>query len=76
MPAVLSGLDVVCVFERFGFVVVTGTKHIKMRRRGPSGIETLTVPYHDPIGKGLLRTIFVQACLYIPRENLRPAFLQ
>jgi len=71
---VLSGSDVVGIFERFGFVVATGTKHIKMRRKGPSGVETLTVPHHDPIGKGLLRTIFVQACAYIPQEQLRPHF--
>ena len=71
---VLSGSDVVGIFEHFGFVVATGTKHIKMHRTGPSGVETLTVPHHNPIGKGLLRTIFVQACAYIPQEQLRPHF--
>ena len=71
---VLSGSDVVGIFERFGFVVAAGTKHIKMHRRGPGGVETLTVPHRDPIGKGLLRTIFVQACAYIPQEQLRPHF--
>jgi hypothetical protein len=71
---VLSGSDVVGIFERFGFVVATGTKHIKKRRSGPSGIETLTVPNHAPIGKGLLRAIFTQASAYIPQEHLRPLF--
>jgi HicA toxin of bacterial toxin-antitoxin, len=71
---VLSGSDVVGIFERFGFVVAAGRKHIKMHRTGPSGIETLTVPNHSPIGKGLLRTVFVQASAYIPQQELRPLF--
>ena len=71
---VLSGSDVVSIYERFGFAVAGGTKHIKMRRIGPSGIETLIVPDHTPIGKGLLRTMFVQASVYIPQAQLHPLF--
>ena len=71
---VLSGLDIVRIYERFGFVATGGKKHIKMRRTGPNGIETLIVPNHAPIGKGLLRTLFVQATAYIPHERLHPHF--
>ena len=71
---VLSGSDVVSIYERFGFAVAGGTKHIKMRRIGPSGIETLIVADHTPIGKGLLRTMFVQASAYIPEAQLRSHF--
>ena len=71
---VLSGSDVVSIYERFGFVVVGGTKHVKMRRSGPHGTETLIVPDHTPIGKGLLRTMFGQASAYIPQAELRPHF--
>lgn len=71
---VLSGREVVRILETFGFVVVGGAKHIKLRRNGSGGIETLVVANHDPIGKGLLRTIFVQASAYIPQAELRPHF--
>ena len=71
---VLSGADVVTIYERFGFALAGGTKHIKMRRTGRNGNETLIVPNHTPIGKGLLRTMFVQASAYIPEAQLRPHF--
>ena len=71
---VLSGREVVRIFETFGFHVVGGTKHIKMRRVGPNGVETLVVANHSPIGKGLLRTIYTQASAYIPQAELREYF--
>ena len=71
---VLSGKEVVRIFETFGFEVIGGTKHVKMRRFGPSGAETLIIANHAPIGKGLLRTIFMQASAYIPQEDLRSQF--
>ncbi len=73
-PKVLSGSEVVKIFETFGFSVIGGTKHIKMRRLGVGGVQTLIVANHSPIGKGLLRTIFMQASAYIPQEDLRPHF--
>ena len=71
---VLSGTEVVAILAGFGFVVVGGTKHIKLRRTGLNGVETLVVPNHSPIRKGTLRTIFTQASAYIPRSELRPYF--
>ena len=71
---VLSGREVVRIFETFGFEVIGGTKHVKMRRIKPTGVETLTIANHYPIGKGLLRTIFMQASAYIPQEELRSHF--
>jgi predicted RNA binding protein YcfA (HicA-like mRNA interferase family) len=71
---VLSGSEVIGILENFGFVVVGGRKHVKMRRIGPSSVETLTVPNHASIAKGLLRTIFTQAGAYIPQSELRPHF--
>jgi hypothetical protein len=71
---VLSGKEVVKIFETFGFAVIGGTKHIKMRRIGPNGFETLIVANHAPIGKGLLRTIFMQASAYIPQADLHAHF--
>ncbi len=71
---VLSGRDVVRIFETSGFDVIGGTKHVKMRRLVRGVAQTLIVANHAPIGKGLLRTIFMQAAAYIPQEELRPLF--
>ena len=71
---VLSGADVITILAGFGFGVVGGTKHIKLRRVGPSGNETLVVPNKNPIAKGTLRAIFSQATRYIPHADLRPHF--
>jgi hypothetical protein len=40
---VLSGREVVRILETFGFAVVGGAKHIKLRRAGSNAIETLVV---------------------------------
>lgn len=71
---VLTGREVVRIFETFGFKVVGGTKHIKMHRVSRNGVETLIIANHSPIGKCLLRTIFTQASASIPQEELRPLF--
>ena len=71
---VLSGTEVVDIFAEFGIVVVGGTKHIKLRRVGVVSVETLVIPDHDPIAKGTLRAIYMQASRYIPQSELRPHF--
>jgi predicted RNA binding protein YcfA (HicA-like mRNA interferase family) len=71
---VLSGDDVVRIFARFGFVVIGGKKHVKLRRRGPNGGETLIVPNHHTVLKATLRDIYSQASLYISKEQLHPHF--
>jgi predicted RNA binding protein YcfA (HicA-like mRNA interferase family) len=71
---VLTGKDLVAIFQRFGFVVVGGSKHIKLRRTTSAGHETLVIPRHDPIAKGTLRAILSQAARYIPQSELHPHF--
>jgi predicted RNA binding protein YcfA (HicA-like mRNA interferase family) len=71
---VLSGDDVVSILASFGFVVVGGTKHIKLRRSSAGGPQTLVVPAHSPIAKGTLRVIYSQALRYISEEQLHPLF--
>ena len=71
---VLSGAEVVNILEGLGFAAIGGTKHIKLRRTGPNGNETLVIPAHSPIAKGTLRVIFSQASRYVPQEQLRPLF--
>ena len=71
---VLSGAEVVDILAAYGFAVVAGRKHLKLRRSVLGGTETLIVPDHDPIAKGTLRAIFAQASRYIPQAELRPHF--
>jgi predicted RNA binding protein YcfA (HicA-like mRNA interferase family) len=71
---VLSGADVVAILAAHGFAVVRGTKHLKLRRSALGGAETLVVPNHDPIAKGTLRAIFVQASRYVRQAELRSHF--
>jgi hypothetical protein len=71
---VLSGADVVDILAAFGFVVVGAKKHIKLRRTGANGDETLIVPNHFPVAKGALRAIFLRASAYVPQAELRPHF--
>jgi hypothetical protein len=71
---VLSGADVIDILAGFGFAVIGTKKHIKLRRAGPDGDETLIVPNHSPIAKGTLRAIFSQASRYIPERELHPHF--
>lgn len=71
---VLTGEDLVAIFQRFGFVVIGGSKHLKLRRTTSAGQETLVIPNHNPIAKGTLRAIFLQATHYIPQSELRPHF--
>ena len=61
---VLSGADVPDILTHFGFVAIGGKKHIKLRRTGPNGDETVIVPNHFPLAKGTLRAIFSQASYF------------
>ena len=70
----LTGENLIAIFNRFGFVVIGGSKHLKLRRVTSSGHETLVIPNHDPVAKGTLRAIFLQASHYIPHSELRPHF--
>jgi len=62
---VLTGEALVAIFHRFGFVVIDGSKHLKLRRTTPADDETLVIPYHDPIAKDTLPAIFSQASIII-----------
>ena len=50
--------------------------HIKLRRAGKDGRETLTIPLHIEIDKGLLKQIFVQASQYIIKSDLQKHFFK
>lgn len=71
----LSGDEVIAILSRFGFVVhAQRGSHVKLRRMGPSGQQTLTIPKHRELDTGTLRAIFRQASRLIPEEQLHPHF--
>ena len=75
-PKVLSGADVVRVFESLGFSVVSQRgSHIKLRRiLNDGGRQTLTVPNHRELDRGTLLGIYKQALRYVREEDLAPHF--
>jgi predicted RNA binding protein YcfA (HicA-like mRNA interferase family) len=71
----LSGADVVAIFQRFGFVVVSQRgSHIKLKRASAHGTETLTVPAHAELDAGTLRAIIRQAARFVPEHDLHSHF--
>jgi predicted RNA binding protein YcfA (HicA-like mRNA interferase family) len=71
----LSGKEVVAIFAKFGFGVVSQMgSHIKLKREREGQSQTLTVPAHSELDTGTLRAIVRQASRYIPTEELQPFF--
>jgi predicted RNA binding protein YcfA (HicA-like mRNA interferase family) len=73
----LSGAEVIRILEDFGFEIISvkGSHH-KLRRVINQQKQTLHIPVHGsrPMPTGTLRSIYKQACAYIPEEELRPHF--
>ena len=71
----LSGRDVVSIFSDFGFHIIDQTgSHTKLRRYVDEQKQTLTIPLHKEIDKGLLKVIFTQASVYVSEKELRQHF--
>lgn len=71
----LSGAEVVEILTRFGFQIHSQKgSHIKLRRLGESGKETLIVPNHQQLDTGTCRAILRQASQFIPENELIPYF--
>ncbi|MDO8548254.1 MAG: type II toxin-antitoxin system HicA family toxin [bacterium] len=74
-PKVLSGQDVVRIFEHFEFSVFSQKgSHIKMRRESDGSRQTLTIPNHKELDRGTVSSLFRQASAYISQAELRPHF--
>ncbi len=72
---VLGGSELCKIFGTYGFVKVSQKgSHAKLRRLGSDEKETLTVPMHKEIDKGLLKEIFEQASQYVIETELRKHF--
>jgi predicted RNA binding protein YcfA (HicA-like mRNA interferase family) len=73
----LSGAEVIAILEQFGFQSHSQRgSHVKLRRVGKTGKETLTIPNHRQLDTGTCRAIYKQACRYIPESELFPYFYQ
>lgn len=73
----LSGIEIVEILGRFGFEVHSQRgSHIKLRRQGIAGKETLTIPNHASLDTGTCKAIFRQASKYISEAELFPHFYQ
>lgn len=82
----LNGLDLVRIFEQFGFEVIRirGSHHVMrrsikvLRADGISHQETQTVniPVHGtkPLGSGLLKRIYRDATVYLSEDELSTYF--
>ena len=63
------------IFSGFGFHLIDQTgSHVKLRRHKDGEKQTLTIPLHKEIDKGLLKGIFMQASIYISEKELRECF--
>jgi predicted RNA binding protein YcfA (HicA-like mRNA interferase family) len=71
----LSGSDVVAILAQFGFKIHSQKgSHIKLRRIGEDGNETLIIPNHKRLDMGTCRGIMRQASQYIPTDELAQYF--
>jgi predicted RNA binding protein YcfA (HicA-like mRNA interferase family) len=59
---VVSGAKAVQAFRRLGFLLVGQRgSHVKLRKTAADGTLTCTVPLHDELAPGTLRSILRQA---------------
>ena len=73
----LSGAEVIEILANFGFQVHSQKgSHIKLRRMGISGKETLTIPNHTQLDTGTCKAIFRQATRDIPEAELYSYFYE
>ncbi len=71
----LSGAEIIEILGEFGFQIHSQKgSHVKLRRTGVAGKETLTVPNHPQLDTGTCQAIFRQATKYIDEDELYPYF--
>lgn len=73
---VLSGNDLVKIFESFNFSIVDQKgSHIKLKRLINNDFkQTLTIPNHDELDRGTIKAIYNQALRYITEKELKEHF--
>jgi len=72
----LSGREVIALFQKLGFQIVSRKgSHVKLRRIENGMKQTLTIPDHPEIDTGTLRAILRHATAYVPEVELNKHFL-
>lgn len=72
---VLGGKELIKIFSVFGFEKIEQSgSHVKIRRIVDGNKQTLTIPKHKEIDKGLLKQIFIQSSQYISGDELKDKF--
>jgi predicted RNA binding protein YcfA (HicA-like mRNA interferase family) len=72
MP-VISGKQLIKMMHKLGYSIVKQRgSHIKLQKKTPAGIHSITVPQHDEIAKGTLIDILNKTSLWnqISKEEL------
>ncbi|MFM5888799.1 MAG: type II toxin-antitoxin system HicA family toxin [Dolichospermum sp.] len=73
----LSAQEIIEIFNQFGFEIISQKgSHIKLRRLGENGKETLTIPNHKQLDSGTCRAIYRQASKYISESDLYDHFYE
>lgn len=72
---VLSGDDLITIFRKLGFLIVSQKgSHVKLERIEDGLKQILTIPRHQELDKGTLKAIYNKALRYIPESDLRKHF--
>lgn len=73
---VLSAIELIKIFESFGFSVLTQKgSHIKLRKTLTDGShQNTTIPNHKEIAPGTLKAIYRKAIEYIPEDKIKKHF--
>lgn len=72
---VLSGDDIISIFEQFGFILSYGKgSHCKLSRINNGESQVIIVPRHKEITKGTLKSIYRKALPYIGEKELNKVF--
>jgi len=72
---VVSGDYLLKSFEKLGFTVAgQKSSHVKIQRYAGDEKQTLTIPLHKELDRGMTKAIYNQALKYLPEEKLRGIF--
>jgi len=72
---IISGKYLVKCFANFGFVVIDQNgSHVKLQKNNGKDKQTLTIPLHRELDRGMTKAIYNQALKYISEEKLREFF--
>ncbi len=72
---VVSGDYLIKSFIQFGFEIVDQNgSHVKIQKYVNKEKQTLTIPLHKELDRGLTKGIYNQALKYLPEDELREVF--